>query len=111
MKREYAKQTNSLMLFLFPMNNDKILYREFWIRCTKDKLIDLSEDLVTDARVQDFDKMESDICKSDAESVIRWIEWATPLLRPMFSPDNTTEQNRIRLMQVLKAKLERRVKA
>lgn len=94
------------------MDNEIYLYREFWIRCTKDKLIDLSEDLVHDARVQDFDKIdetEGDLCKTDAESVIRWIEWATPLLRPMFSPDNTTEQNRIRLMQVLKAKLERKI--
>lgn len=94
------------------MNNDKTLYREFWIKATEDKLMELTQDLVHDARVQDFDKIdetEGDLCKTDAESVIRWIEWATPLLRSMFSPGNTTEQNRIRLMQVLKAKLERKV--
>lgn len=94
------------------MNNDKTLYREFWVKATEDKLIDLTQDLIHDARVQDFNKIdetEGDLCKTDVESVIRWIEWATPLLRPMFSPDNTTELNRIRLMQVLKAKLERKI--
>ena len=94
------------------MDNDKTLYREFWIKATEDKLIELTQDLVHDARVQDFDKIdetEGSLCKTDAESVIRWIEWATPLLRSMFSPGNTTELNRLRRMQVLKAKLERKI--
>ena len=94
------------------MDNEKTLYREFWIKATEDKLIELTQDLVHDARVQDFDKIdetEGSLCKTDAESVIRWIEWATPLLRPMFPVSDTTAQNRIRLMQVLKAKLERKI--
>ena len=93
------------------MDNEMYLYREFWIKATETKLLDMTEDLIHDSRVQDFNKIEteSDISKSDAKNVIAWIEWATPLLRPMFSPDNTTAQNRIRLMQVLKAKLERKI--
>ena len=91
------------------MDNEKILYREFWIRCTKDKLIDLSEDLVHDARVEDFDKMESDICKSDAKAVIAWIDWVLPHIRPMFPVSDTTAQNRLRLMKLMREKLARRL--
>lgn len=94
------------------MDKEKTLYREFWIKTTEDKLMELTQDLVHDARVQDFDKIdetEGSLCKTDAESVIRWIEWAAPLLRSMFSPSNTTELNRLRRMQVLKAKLERKI--
>lgn len=93
------------------MNNEIYLYREFWIKATETKLLDMTQDLVHDARVQDFDKIEteSDISKSDAKNVITWIDWALPILRPMFPVSDTTAQNRIRLMQVLKAKLERKI--
>lgn len=100
------------MLFLIPMNNETYLYREFWIKATETKLLDMTEDLIHDSRVQDFDKIdetEGSLCKSDAKNVIAWIDWALPILRPMFPVSDTTAQNRIRLMQVLKAKLERKI--
>lgn len=90
------------------MDND-ILYREFWIRCTKDKLIDLSEDLVHDARVEDFDKIESDICKSDAKYFLEWLEWVLPMLMSQYSTFGTVAQNRIRMMKVMRTKLRRRI--
>lgn len=91
------------------MDNEKILYREFWIKATEDKLTELTQDLVHDARVEDFDKMESDICKSDAKNVIAWIDWVTPLVRPMFPVSDTTAQNRLRLMRLMREKLARRL--
>ena len=89
--------------------DNEILYREFWIRCTKDKLIDLSEDLVHDARVEDFDKIESDICKSDAENVIAWIDWVLPIIEPLFPVSDTVSLNRIRMMKVARSRLARRL--
>lgn len=89
--------------------DNETLYREFWIKATRDKLIEMSEDLREDARVEDFDKLESDISKSDAKAVIAWIDWVTPLIRPMFSPSNTAELNRLRLMKLLREKLARRL--
>lgn len=91
------------------MSNETYIYREFWVRATETKLLKMTADLIDDARVQDFNKIESDICKSDAKSVIAWIDWVTPLLRPMFSPSNTTELNRLRMMKVLREKLARRI--
>ena len=89
--------------------DNEILYREFWIRCTKDKLIDLSEDLVHDARVEDFDKMESDICKSDAKYFLEWLEWVLPMLMSQYSTFGTVAQNRIRMMKVMRSRLARRL--
>ena len=89
--------------------DNEILYREFWIRCTKDKLIDLSEDLVHDARVEDFDKMESDICKSDAERFVNFVDWVLPIIKPLFPVSDTTAQNRLRLMKLMRDRLKKRV--
>jgi hypothetical protein len=89
--------------------DNEILYREFWIRCTKDKLIDLSEDLVHDARVEDFDKIESDICKSDAERFVNFVDWVLPIIEPLFPVSDTVSLNRIRMMKVVRSRLARRL--
>ena len=89
--------------------DNEILYREFWIRCTKDKLIDLSEDLVHDARVEDSDKMESDICKSDAERFVNFVDWVLPIIEPLFPVSDTVSLNRIRMMKVARSRLARRL--
>lgn len=96
------------------MNNEKTLYREFWIKATEDKLIDLTEDLVHDARVQDFDKIdtaEGDLCKTDAERFVNFVNWVLPIIEPLFPVSDTVARNRIRMMKVMRTKLERRVKA
>lgn len=89
--------------------DNEILYREFWIRCTKDKLIDLSEDLVHDARVEDFDKIESGICKSDAERFVNFVDWVLPIIEPLFPVSDTVSLNRIRMMKVARSRLARRL--
>ena len=88
--------------------DNEILYREFWVKCTESKLIDLTRDFQTDARVQDFDKMESDICKSDAEYYIRFVDWVLPIIEPQISVSDTVGRNRIRMMKVMREKLQRR---
>jgi hypothetical protein len=93
------------------MDNEIYLYREFWIKATETKLLDMTEDLIHDSRVQDFDKIEaeSDISKSDAKNVIVWINWVLPILRPMFPVSDTTAQNRLRLMKLMRDRLEKKV--
>lgn len=92
--------------------DNEILYREFWIRCTKDKLIDLSEDLVHDARVDDFGKLcneEEMLCKTDAKTIIMWIDWVLPIIEPLFPVSDTIAQNRIRMMKAMRSKMQRRI--
>lgn len=93
------------------MDNEIYLYREFWIKATETKLLDMTEDLIHDSRVQDFNKIEteSDISKSDAKNVIAWIDWVLPILRPMFPVSDTTAQNRIRLMKLMRDRLAKRL--
>ena len=93
------------------MDNEMYLYREFWIKATETKLLDMTEDLIHDSRVQDFNKIEteSDISKSDAKNVIAWIDWVLPILRPMFPVSDTTAQNRLRLMKLMRDRLEKRL--
>ena len=93
------------------MDNEIYLYREFWIKATETKLLDMTEDLIHDSRVQDFNKIEteSDISKSDAKNVIAWIDWVLPILRPMFQVSDTTAQNRLRLMKLMRDRLKKRV--
>ena len=93
------------------MDNEIYLYREFWIKATETKLLDMTEDLIHDSRVRDFNKieMESDISKSDAKNVIAWIDWVLPILRPMFPVSDTTAQNRLRLMKLMRDRLAKRV--
>lgn len=93
------------------MDNEIYLYREFWIKATETKLLDMTEDLIHDSRVQDFNKIEteSDISKSDAKNVIAWINWVLPILRPMFPISDTTAQNRLRLMKLMRDRLEKKV--
>lgn len=89
--------------------DNEMLYREFWLIATKDKLVELSKDLVDDARVEDFNKMESDICKSDAKAFISFIDWALPMIEPLIPVSDTSGQNRIRMMKVMRSKLQRRL--
>lgn len=93
------------------MDNEIYLYREFWIKATETKLLDMTEDLIHDSRVQDFNKIEteSDISKSDAKNVIAWIDWVLPILRPMFPVSDTTAQNRLRLMKLMRDRLAKRL--
>jgi hypothetical protein len=93
------------------MDNEIYLYREFWIKATETKLLDMTEDLIHDSRVQDFNKIEteSDISKSDAKNVIAWINWVLPILRPMFPVSDTTAQNRLRLMKLMRDRLKKRL--
>jgi hypothetical protein len=93
------------------MDNEIYLYREFWIKATETKLIEMTEDLFHDWRVQDFNRIvtESDISKSDAKNVIVWIDWVLPILRPMFPVSDTTAQNRLRLMKLMRDRLKKRV--
>ena len=93
------------------MDNEIYLYRELWIKATETKLLDMTEDLIHDSRVQDFNKIEteSDISKSDAKNVIAWIDWVLPILRPMFPVSDTTAQNRLRLMKLMRDRLKKRV--
>ena len=86
-----------------------MLYREFWIIATKDKLVELSKELVDDARVKDFNKLESDICKSDAKAFISFIDWVLPMIEPLIPVSDTVAQNRIRMMKVMRSKLQRRL--
>ena len=86
-----------------------MLYREFWIIATKDKLLELSQDLVDDARVEDFNKMESDICKSDAERFVNFVDWVLPIIEPLFPVSDTVSLNRIRMMKVARSRLARRL--
>lgn len=92
--------------------DNEILYREFFIKCTKGKLVDLSEDLINDPRVEDFNKLdieEEALCKTDAKTIAMWIDWVLPLLEPMFPPSDTVGQNRIRMMKVMRSKMLRRI--
>ena len=93
------------------MDNEIYLYREFWIKATETKLLDMTEDLIHDSRVRDFNKIEteSDISKSDAKNVIAWIDWVLPILRPMFPVSDTTAQNRLRLMKLMRDRLAKRL--
>lgn len=93
------------------MTNDSndILYREFFIQTTRDKLIEMTEDLIHDERVKDFGKMESDLCKTDARTVVTWIDWVLPLLKAHYPATDTKAQNRIRMMMALRSKLNRRI--
>ena len=93
------------------MDNEIYLYREFWIKATETKLLDMTEDLIHDSRVRDFNKIEteSDISKSDAKNVIAWIGWVLPILRPMFPVSDTTAQNRLRLMKLMRDRLAKRL--
>lgn len=89
--------------------DNEILYREFWIKATEDKLHELTADFVDDARVQDFNKIESDICMSDAKRFVRFIDWVLPLIEPLVPVSDTVGQNRIRMMKVMREKLQRRI--
>lgn len=92
--------------------DNEILYREFWIRCTKGKLVDLSEDLINDPRVEDFNKLdieEEALCKSDAKAVIAFIDWVLPMVEPLIPVSDTVAQNRIRMMKVMRSKQQRRL--
>lgn len=92
--------------------DNEILYREFWIRCTKGKLVDLSEDLINDPRVEDFNKLdieEEALCKSDAKAVITFIDWVLPMVEPLIPVSDTVAQNRIRMMKVMRSKQQRRL--
>ena len=91
------------------MDNEIYLYREFWIKATETKLLDMTEDLVHDARVEDFDKMESDICKSDAERFVSFVDWVLPIIEPLFPVSDTVSLNRIRMMKVARSRLARRL--
>ena len=91
------------------MDNDKYLYREFWVECTQDKLLEMTADLIDDPRVKDFNKMESDVCMTDAKTVVMWIDWVLPLLKAYYPTSDTKAQNRIRMMKVMREKLNRRI--
>ena len=88
---------------------NEILYREFFIRATKGKLIDLTEDLINDPRVEDFNKLDEaeSVCKTDAKTVIAWIDWVLPMIKPMIPVSDTAGMNRLRMMKVLREKLSR----
>lgn len=90
------------------MENEKI-YREFWVIATEDKLLEMTADLIDDERVQDFNKIESDLCKTDARTVVTWIDWVLPLLKAHYPTTDTKAQNRIRMMMALRSKLNRRI--
>lgn len=92
--------------------DNEILYREFFIKCTKGKLVDLSEDLINDPRVEDFNKLdieEEALCKSDAKAVIAFIDWVLPMVEPLIPVSDTVAQNRIRMMKVMRSKQQRRL--
>lgn len=91
------------------MENERFLYREFWVECTQDKLLEMTADLIGDERVKDFNKMESDLCKTDARTVVTWIDWVLPLLKAHYPATDTKAQNRIRMMMALRSKLNRRI--
>lgn len=93
---------------------DEILYREFYIKTTADKLIEMSEDLNNDQRVQDFGKLpigeDADLCKTDVKSLISWLRWMQGVARECFKPTDTASINRVRMMGLLADKLERKIK-
>lgn len=93
------------------MDNEIYLYREFWIKATETKLLDMTEDLIHDSRVQDFNKIEteSDISKSDAKNVIAWINWVLPMLEPLIPVSDSIGINRLRRMKVMRSKMLRRI--
>ena len=93
------------------MDNEIYLYREFWIKATETKLLDMTEDLIHDSRVQDFNKIEteSDISKSDAERFVSFVDWVLPIIEPLFPVSDTVSLNRIRMMKVARSRLARRL--
>lgn len=89
--------------------DNEILYREFWIKATETKLVEMTKDLFHDSRVQDFNRMESDICKSDAERFVNFVDWVLPIIEPLFPVSDTVSLNRIRMMKVARSRLARRL--
>ena len=92
--------------------DNEILYREFFIKCTKGKLVDLSEDLINDPRVEDFNKLdieEEALCKSDAKAVIAFIDWVLPMVEPLIPVSDTSGRNRLRMMKAMRSKMQRRI--
>lgn len=91
------------------MDDNEILYREFWIKATETKLVEMTKDLFHDSRVQDFNRIESDICKSDAERFVNFVDWVLPIIEPLFPVSDTVSLNRIRMMKVARSRLARRL--
>lgn len=89
--------------------DNEILYREFWIKATETKLVEMTKDLFHDSRVQDFNRIESDICKSDAERFVNFVDWVLPIIEPLFPVSDTVSLNRIRMMKVARSRLARRL--
>lgn len=92
--------------------DNEILYRELFIKATEGKLLELTNDFRTDARVDDFGKLcieEEMLCKTDAKTIIMWIDWILPIIKPLFPVSDTSAQNRIRMMKVMREKLQRRI--
>ena len=89
--------------------DNEILYREFWIKATETKLVEMTKDLFHDSRVQDFNRIESDICKSDAERFVNFVDWVLPIIEPLFPVSDTVSLNRIRMMKVARSRLARRI--
>lgn len=92
--------------------DNEILYREFFIKATEGKLLELTNDFRTDARVDDFGKLcieEEMLCKTDAKTIIMWIDWVLPIIEPLFPVSDTVSLNRIRMMKVARSRLARRL--
>lgn len=102
------------------MTNDSndILYREFFIQTTRDKLQEMTEDLIRDERVKDFGKVAEpnaldlrgiDICVSDVRQIVRLCQQAKDYIKKSASLDNSTAYNLHRQLGLIAGKMIKKI--
>ena len=98
------------------MTNDSndILYREFFIQTTRDKLQEMTEDLIRDERVKDFGKVAEpnaldlrgiEVCITDMKLMARLCQQAKEFIAKTAKSDDTNAQNLHRRLGIMGSKI------
>ena len=102
-----------------------LLYREFSLTCTRERLIQLSDWLNDNLDFdggEDFDKLadkpredrkepqpedDCDLCKTDRATMVKWLEFMADLIPQLPNGSSTQMQNNARRMKLLAKKLSK----
>lgn len=101
-----------------PAESQGMLRREFYVRCSRDRLIALSEwlnDNLDFSGGEDFGKLEAadrnapndDYCKTDRITMSRHLTWMADYIRRTAPISDTTAQDKARLMGNLARKIQK----
>jgi len=90
--------------------DDDILYREFWVKTTRQNVRELSKWLCEEVGADNFDKLNNaeEPCKTDKKSFVSMGTWILSILDD--HPEllkSTTDQNKKRMLSNMMKKLSK----